>query len=99
MRRDTETLSPSISKEEAAELVASKFPAQCGTNDRWSYYRFPKMYGSTAGPFRGVGGRAMTTFTIEAWHSDWGPAVIFFNGRIIAVTSDLVVQAQWEGER
>ncbi len=32
-----------------------------------SYYAWPQLFSSTAGPCGGIGGQAMSTFTIEAW--------------------------------
>ena len=64
-----------------------------------TYCRFPRTYGSTAGPFGGVGGCAMTTFTLEAWASSCGPAVVFCGGKIISVTPSFVIQSEWEGDR
>lgn len=35
--------------------------------DSLSYYAWPELFSSTAGPQGGIGGQAMSTFTIEAW--------------------------------
>lgn len=44
------------------------------------YYAWPQMFSSTAGPFGGVGGQVVCTYTIEAYaHGD--EAVIYCNGR------------------
>lgn len=42
-----------------------------------SYYAWPEMFGSTSGPRGGIGGCAMTDFTIEAWVCD-GSGPTFF---------------------
>lgn len=34
----------------------------------YSYYAFPYVFGSTAGPHGGMGGQAMSTFTIECYY-------------------------------
>lgn len=36
------------------------------------YYAFPYTFGSTCGPRKGIGGQAMSTFTVEAFESDFG---------------------------
>lgn len=57
-----------------------------------SYWAWPQTFGSTAGPFGGMGGSAITTFTMEAItvgpirDIGGGPAVIFCNGRVVAKT-------------
>lgn len=41
-----------------------------------AYYAWPETFGSTAGPCGGIGGCAMSTFTVEAWVcDDYGPTV------------------------
>ncbi len=45
------------------------------------YYAWPEMFGSTAGPRKGIGGQAVTTFTVEAWVcDDLGPTVYICAG-------------------
>ena len=49
----------------------------------WSidYYAYPETFGSTAGPREGIGGCAMSTFTVEAWVCDGsGPTVFMCAG-------------------
>ena len=36
-------------------------------SDDLSYYAFPMTFGSTCGPRPGIGGSAMTVFTVESW--------------------------------
>jgi hypothetical protein len=48
--------------------------------DFLEYYAWPQTFGSTSGPFGGIGGQAITTFTIEAF-SDGRDAVLFCKGR------------------
>lgn len=50
-----------------------------------TYYAWPQLFGSTAGPFGGIGGQAMSTFTIEAW-TDGRRAIIFCKGKPIKIT-------------
>lgn len=45
------------------------------------YFTYPKTFGSTAGPFGGIGGAAMTTFQIEAYSNGAGQAFLYANGR------------------
>jgi len=41
-----------------------------------SYFAWPQIFSSTAGPHGGIGGQAISTFTVEAWVSDGiGPTV------------------------
>lgn len=53
-----------------------------------SYYAWPEVFGSTAGPFGGIGGQAMSTFTLEAYANDVGQAVIFCQGKRIRKVND-----------
>lgn len=63
------------SKEEAAKKL------EC-SETALEYYAWPQVFGSTAGPFGGIGGQAMTTFTVEAWA--FGPvAIVFCKGKPI----------------
>lgn len=83
----------SISKQEAIEAIKKRLPVQASqwvTVDYLDYWAWPQVFGSTAGPFGGVGGQAMTTFTIEAWEQD-GVAVIFCGNKILKVVE------KWQG--
>ncbi len=41
-----------------------------------NYYAWPELFSSTSGPRGGIGGQALTTFTMEAWVCDEsGPTV------------------------
>lgn len=40
------------------------------------YYAWPQIFGDTAGPFGGIGGQAISSFTIEAY-TNGREAVIF----------------------
>lgn len=60
------------------------------------YYAWPHMFSSTAGPFGGIGGQSMSTFTLEAW-AYGSSAVVFCNGRVIARTD--VFTREWEYRR
>ena len=42
-----------------------------------SYYAWPEIFGSTAGPCGGIGGQAMSCFTIEAWVCDGDSPTVF----------------------
>jgi len=41
------------------------------------YYAYPETFGSTAGPRGGIGGCAMSKFTVEAWVCDEGGPVVY----------------------
>jgi hypothetical protein len=51
-----------------------------------NYYAWPQVFGSTSGPFGGVGGQAFSTFTIEAWEF-MGCAVLFCQNKRLKVTN------------
>lgn len=55
--------------------------------DSLRYFAWPEVYGSTAGPFGGIGGATMTVFTLEAWVTGRF-AVIFCGNKIIDVVED-----------
>lgn len=41
-----------------------------------NYYAWPQTFGSTSGPTQGIGGSAMSTFTVEAFVCDEvGPTI------------------------
>lgn len=47
------------------------------------YYAFPQVFGSTAGPHGGIGGQAMSVFTVEAYVCDGeGPTVYDCAGKL-----------------
>lgn len=51
-------------------------------------YVFPKTYGSTSGPFGGIGGSAITTFIMSAYVSNVdGRAAIFCGDRFVKVSN------------
>jgi hypothetical protein len=52
--------------------------------DELNYSSWTETFGSTSGPFGGIGGQAISVFTIEAW-SDGVAVVIFCEGRVISV--------------
>lgn len=59
------------------------------TPDSLDYWAWPQVFGSTAGPFGGIGGQAMTTFTIEAWVCG-SVAAIFCGGRVLKVVDNWI---------
>ena len=65
---------------------------------RWqelTYCSWPELFSSTAGPFLGIGGQAMTTFRMEAWTwEQW--AIVFCNGRVVRC-GEFQIQAEWQG--
>lgn len=40
-----------------------------------NYYAWPQSFGSTAGPRPGIGGQAITAFTVEAWVNYCGATI------------------------
>lgn len=81
-----------ITKEQAYEAVKKRLPdvAQYALPDYMQYWAWPQTFGSTAGPFGGVGGQAFTTFTIEAWEAN-DIAIIFCGDKILRIVSE------WDG--
>ena len=63
---------------------------------RWSdlvYFAWAEKFGSSAGPFPGIGCQACTEFRMEAWaHEQW--AVIFCDSRVVKV-GELILQASY----
>lgn len=85
-----------VSQADANKLIAAKFSnydPMCGELEYWAW---PDAFGSTTGPFGGIGGQAMTTFTIEAW-TDGYYAVLFCQGRVLRVVSEFAPQMRLRG--
>lgn len=81
MKEDT----PSISRWEGWSALRDEFglawdlPAR---PDELTYCSWPEAFGTTKGPFPGVGGQVVTTFRMEAWA--YGRlAVVFCGGRVV----------------
>lgn len=53
-------------------------------------FSFPHIYGSTAGPFGGIGGQAMTTFQIDAFY-DGKKAAVFCGDKFIKIIDDFQI--------
>lgn len=79
-------------EQNARLLLLEKYPESQGDlqYNVFDYYAYPVVYGSTAGPFGGLGGAAMTTFTHEAFVIG-KYAVIFCKDRMIKITD------KWDG--
>lgn len=69
-----------VTRDQAAEPVG--IPAH-----HLQYAAWPQVFGSTAGPFKGVGGASMSTFTIEAWYYN-SKALIFCKGKVLKLVDD-----------
>ena len=82
---------PSISREKAVELLKSRSIE--ATEEELFYCTWPHPYGSTAGPFGGIGGQMVTMFQLEAWaFGPWG--VVFCGDKIISV-GNFQIGAKW----
>lgn len=58
------------------EFVIEIFKSKGIFHDHISYLAWPQVFGSTAGPHPGIGGQAMSSFTVEAYVSNGvGPTV------------------------
>ena len=81
-----------ITKEQAYEALKTRLPslAKYVHPSYMQYLAWPQTFSSTAGPFGGVGGQAMTTFTIEAWEAN-DIAIIFCGDKILRIVSE------WDG--
>lgn len=79
-----------MNKDFAFNELRKAFPSDVGElcKNQLLYYAWPQVFGSTSGPFGGIGGAAMTTFTIEAWaFNEFG--LYFCNGKVLMPTADL----------
>ena len=81
MTKDT----PTLSREDVIERLNGTLMKECGEKADASellYCSWPEAFGSTCGPFAGIGGQTVTAFRMEAWAWDqW--AVVFCNGRVV----------------
>ena len=57
---------------------------------------FPKTFGSTSGPFGGIGGSTITTFYITAYVDDEDNAVLFCQGRPWKKVKNFRIEAVWD---
>jgi hypothetical protein len=62
-----------------------------GENERPVYYAWPEQFGSTTGPFKGIGGAAMSTFTVEAWVGS-EKTVLCCNGKVVKTVDSAMFQ-------
>jgi hypothetical protein len=71
-----------------------------GVSEKYlDYFAWPQRVSSTAGPFPGIGGQAITTFTVEAWvDSPSGYAVLFCNGKQWRTVSQFDISKAINGE-
>lgn len=76
------------SQEMMAIMVLKKSPVE--------HFRFEQTFGSTAGPFGGIGGASITTFVIDAYRDDEGNAVLFCQGRMWKKVKDFRCQGSWQ---
>jgi hypothetical protein len=61
------------------------------------YCSWPETFGSSCGPFPGIGGQACTTFRMEAWAWDqW--AIVFTCGRVVKF-AEFYIQADYKRRR
>ena len=47
-----------------------------------SYYAWPQIFSSTSGPFGGIGGQSISTFTIECW-TDGKQGILYCKNKFI----------------
>lgn len=78
---------PSMTREAVIDRLNKLLKLECGATIATSelvYCSWPQTFGSTCGPFHGIGGQALTTFRMEAWAwEQW--AVVFCGGRVVSV--------------
>lgn len=79
-------------EKQAKDELVHKYPESLSefAYGGFEYYAYPVVYGSTSGPFGGLGGAAMTTFTHDAFVIG-KYAVVLCKGKVIDVTDS------WEG--
>lgn len=79
---------PSITEDRAREWLRNHY-GSVGSPDIYEplvYCSWPQEFGSTCGPWPGIGGQAMTLLRMEAWLSVYsGIAVIFCGGRFVEI--------------
>ncbi len=82
-----------VSADQAAQLLKCQ-------PDELLYHAWPEVYGSTAGPFSGCGGQAITTFTMEAWFNEMtGEAIVFCGDKIITKSDSFKNNTTWKNWR
>jgi hypothetical protein len=76
-----------LDRQEVIYRLNAFLEKECGAKadaNELIYCSWPEAFGSSCGPFPGIGGQAITTFRMEAWAwEQW--AVVFCNGRIVEV--------------
>lgn len=78
-----------------AQITAKQAAARLGCDYYdLDYYAWPQTFGSTTGPFGGIGGQSMTTFTIEAW-TNGDDAVLFCGNRIWKVVHRFIPMGRY----
>ncbi len=66
----------------------------------FSLVSFPMQFGSTAGPFGGIGGQAITTFQVDVLSDACrGKALVFANGRFWKAIDDFGFQCKVSSSR
>jgi hypothetical protein len=55
--------------DEMLELYRKVFPEQNASAEQLEYFAWPELFCSTSGPYGGIGGAVMTTFTVEAFYN------------------------------
>lgn len=62
-----------------------------------NYCVFSKIYGSTSGPFGGIGGAAMTPFQLDAFYDQVsGEACIFCGDQFIKKVKNFQISVVWK---
>ena len=87
MNQSTRENLQKITMIDAQALIKEQYPEY--NSYGLEYYAWPKVYGSTAGPFGGFGSSTVTLFTLEAW-TDNEYSVVFCQGKVLAVRKDTV---------
>ena len=92
--------SSTLTRDEAIELIGNHLYESNGMPCTWDwscgvYHSWQEVFGSTAGPFDGIGGQAMTWFRMEAWV--FGDIVcVFCNGKVVKVASRFGFQVKFD---
>ena len=77
-----------ISRKDAADSLQTDI-------NNLEYYAWPEVFGTTSGPFYGIGGASMSTFTIEAWvNESTGECIYFCLGKVLGKREKFVARFQ-----
>jgi len=81
---------PTLERTEAAMMLGDGDPTNL------IYISWPELFGSTTGPFGGIGGQAMTWFRMEAWINTNQEGLVFCNGKKVSRVSAFKIRTDYD---